>query len=126
VHGSVIDVRFPEGRLPHLAAAIAIQWDRPMPLMAEVQTHIDQTTARAVALANTSGLKRGTAATATGSPLEVPVGTAVLGRLLNAVGEPTDRGAPLPSTTPRRPIHGAAPELSRHRGTAAPASARPC
>jgi len=117
VHGSVIDVRFPEGSLPHLAAAIAIQWDRPMPLMAEVQTHIDQTTARAVALANTSGLKRGTAATATGSPLEVPVGTAVLGRLLNAVGEPTDRGAPLPSTTQRRPIHGAAPELSRHRGT---------
>jgi F-type H+-transporting ATPase subunit beta len=117
VHGSVIDVRFPEGALPHLADAIAIQWDRPTPLLAEIQAHLDATTARAVALANTTGLKRGTVVTATGGPIEVPVGTAVLGRLLNVLGSPTDRGAPLPPDTQRRPIHGPAPELSRHGNT---------
>jgi F-type H+-transporting ATPase subunit beta len=117
VHGSVIDVRFPEGALPHLADAIAIQWDRPTPLLAEIQAHLDATTARAVALANTTGLKRGTVVTATGGPIEVPVGTAVLGRLLNVLGNPTDRGAPLPPDTQRRPIHGPAPELSRRGNT---------
>jgi F-type H+/Na+-transporting ATPase subunit beta len=37
----------------------------------------------------------------------------VLGRLLNVLGEPTDREPPLPVGTPRAPIHGRAPELNR-------------
>jgi F-type H+-transporting ATPase subunit beta len=47
----------------------------------------------------------------------VPVGDPVLGRLLNALGEPTDLGAKLPHDVKRRPIHGPAPTLARHRGT---------
>jgi len=50
---------------------------------------------------------------ATGAPIRVPVGDAVLGRLLNAVGRPADRGPSLPSDTPLRPIHAAAPALDR-------------
>jgi F-type H+-transporting ATPase subunit beta len=52
-------------------------------------------------------------ARATGGPIRVPVGDAVLGRLLNVLGEPTDRLAPLPAGIERRPIHASAPGIDR-------------
>ncbi len=113
IHGSVVDVRFPEAPLPGVNAAIAIASDGPAPLIAEVQQHLDAATVRSVALGNTAGLRRGAAARALGGPIRVPVGEAVLGRLLDATGEPADRGPPLPVGTPRRPIHAAAPALAR-------------
>ncbi|MFZ1988319.1 MAG: F0F1 ATP synthase subunit beta [Alphaproteobacteria bacterium] len=113
VHGSVIDITFPKGRLPAINEAIAIVWDRGRPLIAEVQQHINSTLVRAVALETTAGLKRGTAVRLTGGPVNVPVGEAVLGRLLNAVGEPVDRGPDLPQDIARRPIHAKAPALDR-------------
>jgi F-type H+-transporting ATPase subunit beta len=116
VHGSVLDIRFPVGALPAIAEAVALDWDRGAPLIAEVQQHVDRVTARAVALASTAGLRRGTDARALGAPIRVPVGDAVLGRLLNVFGEPTDRGAPLPAETARRPIHAAAPGIARQTG----------
>ncbi len=116
VRGSVIDVRFPESALPRLTDAIAVDVGQAAPLLAEVQMHLDSTRVRAVALANTSGLSRGATVTALGGPIAVPVGAPVLGRLLNVLGEPTDRGPPLPESVPRRPIHGPAPRLAEHRG----------
>jgi F-type H+-transporting ATPase subunit beta len=116
VHGSVIDVRFPVGALPALEEAVAIEWRLGCPLIAEVQQHLNATTVRAVALESTSGLKRGVVAHATGSPIRVPVGEPVLGRLLNALGEPADFGPPLPADIERRPIHAPAPALSRQGG----------
>ena len=61
VHGSVLDVKFPEGRLPAINEALAIEWDRDHKLFAEVQQHLNATLVRAVALQTTSGLKRGPA-----------------------------------------------------------------
>ena len=116
VHGSVVDVRFPQGNLPTIAEAVVIDRDIGDPLTAEVQLHLDATTARVVALDKTAGLKRGTPARATGGPIRVPVGELVLGRLLNAIGEPMD-GAPLPPDARRRSIHGPAPPLARHSGS---------
>ncbi|MDA9436871.1 F0F1 ATP synthase subunit beta [Bradyrhizobium sp. CCBAU 51627] len=113
IHGSVVDVRFPQGVLPAVNEGIAIDRDEPTPLMAEVQQHLDPVTIRAVALGNTAGLARGTSARALGAPIRVPVGGAVLGRLLNAVGEPADRGPELPPGTVFRPIHASAPALKR-------------
>ncbi|HVY57674.1 MAG TPA: F0F1 ATP synthase subunit beta, partial [Xanthobacteraceae bacterium] len=92
---------------------IAIARDEGAPLVAEVQQHLDSETVRAVALDNTAGLSRGGSARAMGVPIRVPVGDAVLGRLLNAVGEPADRGPALPAGTPYRPIHASAPALDR-------------
>lgn len=68
---------------------------------------------RAVALGSTTGLRRGTGARATGAPIRVPVGDAVPGRLLDAIGEPIDRGRALPRDVERRPIHAPAPALDR-------------
>ena len=113
IHGSVVDVRFPQGVLPAVNEGIAIDRDEVTPLIAEVQQHLDPMTVRAVALGNTAGLNRGASARAMGAPIRVPVGEAVLGRLLNAVGEPADRGPELPRGTVFRPIHASAPALDR-------------
>jgi F-type H+-transporting ATPase subunit beta len=117
VHGSVVDVRFPVGGLPAINEAVTIDWDRGRPIIAEVQQHLDSVTVRTVALQNTAGLGRGTTASATGTPIQVPVGDAVLGRLLDAIGNPADRGPPLPADIVRRPIHAEAPPLDRLGGT---------
>jgi F-type H+-transporting ATPase subunit beta len=112
VRGAVLDVRFDALALPAIEGALSIAWDRPTPLIAEVQAHLDARTVRAIALQDTAGLARGTIAQATGAPLSVPVGEAVLGRLLDVMGSVRDRGANLPDDTPRWPIHRAAPTLS--------------
>jgi F-type H+/Na+-transporting ATPase subunit beta len=113
IHGSVVDVHFLQGALPAINEGIAIDRDGPTPLIAEVQQHLDSKTVRAVTLDNSAGLNRGASAHALGASILVPVGDAVLGRLLNAVGEPADRGPGLPAGTPYRPIHAPAPGLDR-------------
>jgi F-type H+-transporting ATPase subunit beta len=117
VHGSVIDMTFTAGVLPAINEAVLIEWDGGAPLVTEVVQHLNPTTVRAVALQNTAGLKRGAPVRALGTPITVPVGDAVLGRLLNAIGEPVDRGPPFPAGVERRPIHAAAPSIDRRGGT---------
>jgi F-type H+-transporting ATPase subunit beta len=117
VHGSVIDVRFPAGALPAIDEAVLIDWDRGAPLISEVHQHLDPATVRAVALQNPAGLKRGTPVRALGAPISAPVGNAVLGRLLNALGEPADLKEAFPANIERRPIHAPAPPLDRQGGT---------
>jgi F-type H+/Na+-transporting ATPase subunit beta len=116
VHGSVIDIAFPEGALPRTNEAVAIEWDRGAPILSEVQQHLGPTRARVVALGPTAGLKRRTEARALGKPISVPIGEDVLGRLVNVIGEPMDRGTPFSSDLMRRPIHAAAPALNRLSG----------
>jgi F-type H+-transporting ATPase subunit beta len=115
VHGSVVDFSF-VGALPAINEAVAIEWDLGPPLLVEVQQHLGPITVRGVALGSTAGLRRGTSATALGAPIRAPVGDAVLGRLLSAIGEPIDRGPPLPAEVEHRPIHGPAPALERQSG----------
>jgi F-type H+/Na+-transporting ATPase subunit beta len=116
VHGSVVDVAFAGGALPAIADAVAIEWDRGPPLLAEVEQHLDPAVVRVVALGNTAGLRRRTPVRALGTPIRAPVGDAVLGRLLDARGEPMDRGPTLPADILHRPIHALAPALERQSG----------
>ena len=117
VHGSVVDLSFAGAMLPAINEAVAIEWDLGPPLVAEVQQHLGPAMVRAVALGGTAGLRRGAVARALGTPICAPVGDAVLGRLLGAVGEPSDRGPPLPEGIEHRSIHGPAPALERQSGT---------
>ncbi|HBT01931.1 MAG TPA: F0F1 ATP synthase subunit beta [Citreicella sp.] len=117
VRGAVIDVRFDAGALPALNEALTVAWDRPETLTLEVQGHLDLTTLRAVALQATAGLARGVTVRATGGPVTVPVGEAVLGRLLDVTGGVRDLGEPLPAATPRRSIHAAPPPLAAQATT---------
>ncbi|MFD1195322.1 F0F1 ATP synthase subunit beta [Seohaeicola saemankumensis] len=111
VRGAVVDVVFEGTDLPPINSALVVEWDRPAPLVLEVHSHLDQTTLRAVAFQSTAGLARGVSVYATGAPVTVPVGKAVLGRLLDVVGEPQDNGEALPDDTPRRSIHAPPPAL---------------
>ena len=112
VHGAVVEVAFPAAPLPPVQMLLAVAWDQPETLLLEVQGHADAHTVRAVALQATAGLARGVRVRATGAPLSVPVGEAVLGRLLDVTGQLRDRGPDLPAGTPRRPIHNAPPPLA--------------
>ncbi len=113
VRGSVIDVAIPAGRLPAIRETIEIAWDRPGRLLAEVQSHLGAHAVRAIALKRTAGLRRGTVVRPFGGPLTIPVGDCALGRLLDVIGEPTDRGTALAADAPRWPIHREAPPLAR-------------
>jgi F-type H+/Na+-transporting ATPase subunit beta len=116
VHGSVLDVRFSRGALPAIKEAIAVDWDAGPPLLAEVQQHLSSSTLRAVALRSTAGLRRSTKVRPLGEAIRIPVGEAVLGRLLDGLGEPADRGPAFPADVERRPIHAQAPGIGRLGG----------
>lgn len=119
VRGAVVDVAFDPAELPGLDEALVVEWDRPETLIIEVQAHLDERTVRGVALQATAGLRRGVPVRPSGHPVTVPVGDAVLGRLLDVTGATRDRGPPLPSDMPRAPIHRTAPPL----GERSPATA---
>lgn len=82
VRGAVVDVVFAEANLPHLNSALVAEWDTPTPLVLEVHSHLNLSTLRAVAFQSTAGLARGVTVRVLGSPVAVPVGNAVLGRVL--------------------------------------------
>jgi F-type H+-transporting ATPase subunit beta len=60
---------------------------------------------------STEGLVRGAKVNNTGSPIQMPVGTATLGRILNVVGAPVDEQGPV-GATEYRPIHRTPPAFT--------------
>ncbi len=116
VRGAVIDAVFPPEHLPVVDEALEVAFADGHIVIAEVQAHRAPDTVRAIALASTSGLRRGDAVRATGGPIRVPVGDAVLGRLVDVVGAVGDGGPPFAPDVPRRPIHRAAPTLAEQVG----------
>ncbi|WP_323772335.1 F0F1 ATP synthase subunit beta [Antarctobacter sp.] len=114
VRGPVLDLRV-DGALPAIHDAVEIATGDHI-VVAEVQAHLDAHRVRVIALQSTQGIARGMPVRLTGAPLSVPVGPAVLGRLLDVMGRIGDDKGPLPADTPRRPIHHAAPSLADQRG----------
>jgi F-type H+-transporting ATPase subunit beta len=114
VIGPVVDVEFPAGALPEIYTALAITNPgidaRVGNLTVEVAAHLGENTARCVAMDSTDGLVRGMVVTNTGAPITVPVGKAVLGRILNVIGEPVDERGPV-NAAKRLPIHHPPPTL---------------
>ena len=97
--------------LPALDTELVVAWDRPEKLVLEVHSHVDENTVRGVALQATGGLSRNAKVRPTGAPVTVPVGDAVLGRLLDVTGNIRDGGPPLPADCPVRGIHASPPAL---------------
>jgi F-type H+/Na+-transporting ATPase subunit beta len=116
VRGAVVGVVFDDADLPAINAALVVQWDGPTDLILEVHSHLHQHIIRAVAFQSTAGLARGVAVYARGTQVTVPVGKAVLGRLLNVTGDLQDDGPALPDKTPRRSIHALPPLLKSQTG----------
>jgi F-type H+-transporting ATPase subunit beta len=87
--GAVVDAAFPEGKIPPIYQAITCQVDTgegTHQLTLEVQQHLGEGVVRAVAMSSTEGLLRGMEIVDTGSPITVPVGEGVLGRIFNVTG----------------------------------------
>ena len=90
--GPVIDVEFSgEGNsMPEIYEALEIIRDNGQQLVVECEQHIGEHVVRTIAMDSTDGLHRGMEVLATGSPILMPVGEAVKGRLLNVTGNPVD------------------------------------
>jgi F-type H+-transporting ATPase subunit beta len=112
--GVVLDIDFSGGRLPEIYTALQIPRKNTDGvedvLIAEVQQHLGEDRVRAVAMDTTDGLVRGMSAVDTGSPITIPVGPEVLGRLLNVTGDAIDGLEPI-KTKLHYPIHRKAPKL---------------
>jgi F-type H+-transporting ATPase subunit beta len=114
VIGSTFDARFAEDQLPEIYNALRITGEHhglKINLVGEVQQHLGGGQVRAVALGSTDGLRRGMPVTDTGSPVKVPVGEAVLGRVFNLLGEPIDKRGPVHATE-FRAIHQEPPAFT--------------
>ena len=108
ISGSVIDVRFDEGLLPRINDALTVELNGQT-LVMEAAQHIGDIMVRCIMLSGSEGMSRGMEVTATGSPIRVPVGDCVLGRMFNVLGEPIDGGGPVPEDAERDSIHRKAP-----------------
>jgi F-type H+-transporting ATPase subunit beta len=115
VIGSTFDAHFPEDQLPEIYNAVKVDIETPtgrVLLVGEVQQHLGGGRVRCVALGSTDGLRRGIDCMDTGSPVMVPVGEEVLGRVFNLLGQPIDN-RPAPQVKATRPIHREPPEFSQ-------------
>jgi len=114
VIGPVVDVEFPEGPLPEILTALRVTNpsidDQEGNLVLEVAQHVGESTVRTIAMDSTDGLVRGYKVTNTGSPIQVPVGNATLGRILNVIGQPVDEAGPVGADTTWS-IHRQAPKF---------------
>ena len=94
--GAVIDVAFDtEGKkaeevLPKIFDALEITRPNGQKLIVEVQQHIGEDTVRTVAMDNTDGLQRGMEVRPLGSPITMPTGNQIKGRMMNVIGERID------------------------------------
>ena len=114
--GPVIDVYFnTEGQdaekvLPRIHDALKIERGDGRDLVVEVQQHIGEDTVRCVAMDNTDGLNRGLEAIPMGSPIVMPAGDQIKGRMLNVIGQPID-GMKQLNMDGAYPIHRDAPSF---------------
>ncbi|HSR45121.1 MAG TPA: F0F1 ATP synthase subunit beta [Acidimicrobiia bacterium] len=93
VAGPVIDVEFPPDRLPEIYYALEVDLTVDgvtSTVIAETAQHLGGNKVRAVAMAPTDGLVRGTEVRNLGAPISVPVGDRTLGHIFNMWGQPLD------------------------------------
>jgi F-type H+-transporting ATPase subunit beta len=124
VISAVVDVEFPVGELPPVYSALVVRSrdqdaeitggpgapPEDLDITLEVIHHLGNDMVRCVAMSSTDGLQRGMKVVDTGSPISVPVGRAVLGRIFNVLGEPVDDLGEVKADL-KLPIHRPAPEF---------------
>jgi len=112
--GPVVDVHFEAvEKMPKIYDALEIDYSvngASHHLVFEVQQHLGEGVVRAIAMSSTEGLKRGMSLQSPGTPITVPVGDGVLGRVFNVTGDPVDERGPV-KFEKRYPIHRKPPTL---------------
>lgn len=98
VNGFILEIVFEPGELPAIGAAV--QYTVPTGgYLAKISAHVGVNTARAIAIGEVSGIKRGQTVTLVTGGLTMPVGPQILGRMLDVLGRPIDGGSPLGEIT---------------------------
>jgi F-type H+-transporting ATPase subunit beta len=109
--GPVVDVNFSDdAHLPRIYDALEITKDNGQKIVLEVQQHLGEDRVRAIAMDSTDGLLRGMPVTDLESPIRMPIGDDIKGRVFNVVGQAIDGIAQL-DTKSGRPIHNTPPRF---------------
>jgi F-type H+-transporting ATPase subunit beta len=109
--GPVVDVNFgDDAHLPRIYDALQITKSNGQKIVLEVQQHLGEDRVRAIAMDSTDGLLRGMPVTDLESPIRMPIGDDIKGRVFNVVGEAID-GLPSLDTTGGRAIHATPPRF---------------
>jgi len=98
VSGTVIDVQFSQEHMPDILNALHIIFPKgsdPAQATIEVAQQLGDSIVRCIAIDNIFNISRGLSVIDTGSPIKVPVGNEVLGRLFNVLGQTIDNKPPL-------------------------------
>ena len=103
--GAVVDVEFPRNAMPRIYDALKLEGTA---LTLEVQQQLGDGVVRTIALGSSDGLRRGLMVTNTGDSIQVPVGKATLGRIMDVLGSPIDERGPVDATLSMS-IHRKAP-----------------
>ncbi len=111
IRGSVLDVRITDGRMPSVNSLVTCpETGHHM----EVAAQVSENTVRCIALESTDGLMCGTDCVSDGEPIKVPVGDAVIGRVVDVLGRPIDGGDEI-KTDKYMSIHRQPPALSEQK-----------
>ncbi len=110
VIGPVVDISFEGVTLPNILDALEITKENGLKVVLEVQQHLGEDRVRTISMDSTEGMVRGMEVTNLGSPISVPTGEGIRGRLFNVIGEAID-GLPQPPSGTRLPIHRSAPKF---------------
>lgn len=81
--------------------------------------NLESETVSVALLSNTNNIREGSTVKRTGKILSVPVGEALLGRVVNALGEPIDGKGPI-ATDATRPIESEAPGIIERKSVSVP------
>src|SRR6185436_13399094 len=110
VIGPVVDVAFdePGTKLPNILDALEVTKGDGTKVVLECQQHLGEDRVRTISMEGTEGLVRGMKVTDMGTPISMPIGDDIKGRLFNVIGDAID-GIKQPSGKNRLPIHRQAP-----------------
>ena len=110
VLGPVVEVEFDGTYMPKIYEKLVVRMGEGQFVTLETFSHIRSRVARCIALSATEGMSRGMPVFASGEPIKVPVGTGVLGRVMNVLGDPIDKKGEIKGEK-LSPIHRKAPEF---------------
>ncbi len=100
VSGTIIDVQFPRESAPKIFNELEVLLptqdpEKPNRASLEVSQQLGDGAVRCIVIESIFGIRRGLPVIDTGSPIKVPVGTHVLGRIFNVLGNTIDDKQPL-------------------------------
>ncbi len=113
VIGPVVDVRFSDesDHLPKILDALYVNKPDGSKIVLECQQHLGENMVRTIAMEATDGLVRGMEVHPTNSPISMPVGNEIRGRLFNVIGQSIDGMTTVEAGADARPIHRDAPRF---------------